>query len=131
MTGPTPRPAELGNQAALTPTEFYLNGYEGKAAGSSVLVNENGIRLPYQPCKYALLANWNTLNEPTLGYRNLSGNGLYEDAGLELYYGFNGVYVAQLFPSQNSGLLPVANLDMICVRTRPGSSVPLWYAWFW
>lgn len=131
MVGPTPRPAELGNVSANSPMEFYLQNYEGRAAGSSILVDENSLRLPHQPCRYALLANWNTQNEPSFSYKSLSGSGLYEDGGYEIYYGFNGVFVAQLFPSQNSGLLPISNLDQICVRSRPGVNVQLWYAWFW
>jgi hypothetical protein len=131
MAGPSPRPSELGNASVLSPTEFYLSGFEGRAAASSILVNEVGSRLPYQPCRYALLSNWNVQNDPTLAYKSLSGSGLYEDAGFEIYYGFGGVYCVQLFPSQNSGLLPISNLDQICVRSRAGSSVQLWYAWFW
>lgn len=131
MAGPTPRPAELGNVAGTSPTEFYLNGFEGRAAGSSLIVTENGLRLPYQPCRYALLANWNVQNEPSLSYKPQGLSGFYEDSNNEIYYGFSGVYVAQLFPSQNSGLLPISNLDQICVRSRPGVSVQLWYAWFW
>lgn len=103
----------------------------GEVFASSETVTENGIVLPPNPCRYVMLVNWNTDIATALNYTALSANALYEDSGFELMYGFNGVYAAQLFPSQNSGLLPVNNTNKICVRTRAGVTRQLFYAWFY
>lgn len=110
----------------------FLNGdLSGEVFAGSIDVTEAGIVLPNNPCRYAMLCNWNTNTAPALEYAALSTEGLYENSGFEFLYGFNGVYVAQLFPSQTSGLLPVKNTNLICVRTRPGKTRTLFFAWFY
>lgn len=135
MTAPTPTPkaAFLGGQPndLMKFVSGYFDNYLGKSDAGSVLVTEGGVRLPNRPCKFVLLSNWNTEHDANLNFKTLSGDGLYENSGDEIYYGFNGIYVAQLFPSQNSGLLPVSNTDQICLRSHPSQSTQVWYAWFW
>lgn len=110
----------------------YLADYEGKTGGSSIDVGEGGVRLPDQPCKYAMISNWNVLNDAAaFSFHAPSADNLYENSGFEMYYGFNGIYVAQIFPGSNTGLLPVNNLKQICLRTRPGSVLTAWFAWFY
>lgn len=114
------------------PMGFYLENYLGQARSSSFDVSEVIRRLPDNPCKYVLLSNFNVDEETPLTYTALSADSLYENAGDEIYYGFAGVIAAQLFPSQNSGLLPVSNTNQICVRARPAIfQKKLWYTWFW
>ena len=103
----------------------------GEVFGSSVEVDENGVVLPNNPCRYVMLMNWNSDESSSLTYLPVSADGLYENTNSEFYYGFRGVYVAQLYPSQSSGLLPVRNTNLICVRTRPGITRRLFFAWFY
>ena len=111
---------------------FYLEDFLGKARSSSFDVAADLRRLPDNPCKFVLLANFNVDEETPLTYTALSADSLYENAGDEIYYGFDGVIAAQLFPSQNSGLLPVNNTNQICLRARPGvGQKKLWYTWFY
>jgi hypothetical protein len=114
-----------------SPTD--MDSFEGFAAGSSILVPDGKlVRLPNQRCRYAMLSHWNVINNASsFAFRTVSGDQMYENAGDEVYFGFNGVLVAQLFPSQSTGLLPVNNLDQICLRSRPGDDITIWYAWFW
>ena len=133
MAAPTPPPPSLNIGVLPQPRDAsFLNGdLRGEVFAGSVEVTEAGVVLPNNPCRYAMLCNWNTDTAPALSYSALSGDGLYENAGFEFLYGFNGVYIAQLFPSQNTGLLPVKNTNLICARTRPGQTRTLFFAWFY
>lgn len=122
------------NPAGVSPHLFnYLENYQGKVDGGQIDVTEGGVRLPPRPCKFVMLANWNVnqADTATLAFYAVSGDGLYENSGREVYYGFGGIYIAQLFPTANSGLLPVKNTSQICLRSRPGATIPIWYAWFY
>jgi len=131
MPAPTPtaRQAFIGDRAA-NDLPWYLQDYLGIAEGGSLGVGDAIIRLPDNPCRFVMLANWNTTVGSAQTFQALSLNNLYEDSGFEIYYGFGKTLVAQLFPSQNSGLLPVNNTNQICVKARPAAAVQLWYAWF-
>jgi len=125
------RPAFLGGQGEGGDARFYLADYFGIARGGSVDATEAIKRLPDNPCKYVMLANWNTTAGSAQAYQALSADSLYENAGYEIYYGFEQSLILQLFPSQNSGLLPVNNTNQICFKARPAATVKLWYAWFY
>jgi hypothetical protein len=133
MAAPPSPPPSLNVGVLPQPKDAsFLNGdLRGEVFAGSVEVTAAGVVLPNNPCRYVMLCNWNTNTAPALNYSALSFDGLYENSGLEFLYGFNGAYVAQLFPSQNSGLLPVKNTNLICVRTRPGQTRTLFYAWFY
>lgn len=94
-------------------------------------VIENGARLPNQPCKFAMLSNWNVDDDPSMAFKPVSSDNLVANAGFEVYYGFNGIYVAQLLMGHVTDLLPISNLDQICVRSRPSSTARVWFAWFY
>lgn len=100
----------------------------GTGSSSSILVDADGVRLPNQPARYLILSNWNVQNDPAMTIKGGAGS-LLEELGEEVYWGFNGVYAHQLFPSQTTGLIPVNNLQQICLRTRTGDSITVWYSW--
>lgn len=109
----------------------YFDDFEGKAGGSSLFVPLGRmVRLPDQPCRFVMLSHFNVLNNAAYSFRTVSGDSLYENAGEEIYYGFHGILTGQLFPSQNTGLLPVSNLNQICLQGRPGVEATIWYSWF-
>ena len=111
---------------------LYLSNFEGRSGASSILVPADKlVRLPDQPCKFAMLSNFNIQNDSAFTLKASGTGGLYQDIGEEVYYGFNGIVIAQLFPAESTQLLPVNNLDQVCLRTRPGDSITIWYAWFW
>ena len=111
----------------------YLDGFDGNAAGASKELTLNKIvRLPDQPCRFAIVSNWSTDDTSTLAEK--------ADAGLpesdldnleEIYYGFGGQLIGQLFVGQSTEILPVSNLNQICIRARPGKTGRVYFAWFW
>lgn len=109
----------------------YLEDFQGLAqAGSIEVPADKVIPLPYQPCKLAMLFNWNVGNDTSFTSKGGGGN-LIEDDQLEYYYGFGRQIIGQLFQSRSTELFPVSNLNQIVVRTRPGSAGRVYYAWFW
>ena len=105
-----------------------LENFIGQAGASQIQLNdEKIIRLPDNPCKFAMLAHWNTTAEPDpdiiIGGESASG-------GYEIYWGFNGVLAFQLFGTNSTILLPVNNTNQIVAKA--GSGTPyLYFAWFW
>ena len=128
---PTPRAKDAFVDSNSSHVNYWLDNFYGNVEGGVFDVTEDLKRLPENKCKFVMLCNWNAADDTALTYTALSGDSLYENNGDEIYYGFAGVLVAQLFPSQNSGLLPLNNTNQICVRTRPGNTLKLWYACFW
>lgn len=113
--------------------QFYLSDFQGISdAGSLNVAADVTVRLPNQPCKLVMLSNWTVADEPTFSPKGTAAFSLPDDAddASEMYYGFNGRIIAQLFAGQSTQLIPVANLNQICVRSTPGSSGVIWYAWF-
>lgn len=112
--------------------KFYLSDYEGRSGASSIKVGDGELkRLPDQPCKFAVISNWNVQDVPSFTIKATGASGFYDDSADEVYYGFNGIIMGQIMPARSTELLPVNNLNQICVRTRPGDSITIWYAWFW
>ena len=110
----------------------FLDDFQGKAAASSIFVPESGVRLPDIPCKFVKLSNWNTANDSVQTVDAASASGSYLDVSKEVYYGFNGIIIAQLFPAQSTEMLPISNLNQVCLQARVGSGGrELWYAWWW
>src|SRR5437588_12458109 len=98
---------------------------------SSVTVTEQGVRLPYTPAVAVMLSNWNVNNDPALGLKSGSGSAsLVQDDLDEVYWGFGGVYAHQLFASDCSVIIPVTNLQDICLRARAGQRVTIWYSYW-
>lgn len=129
---PTPRAKDTFVRSNQGDLSFYLENYFGNAQSGVADVTETLQRLPSNPCRFVLLANWNATDDVALSYTALSGDTLYENAGDEIYYGFGRIVTCQLFPSQNSGLLPVNNTDLICFFNKNGSATSkLYYTWFW
>lgn len=130
---PTPRAKDAFVRSANSgDVQFYLDNYFGNAQSGVADVSSSLQRLPHNPCRFVMLSNWNATPDAALSYTALSGDSLYENAGDEIYYGFGRVVTAQLFPSQNSGLLPVNNTDQICFFNKAGSATSkLYYTWFW
>lgn len=101
---------------------------EGRGQSSSILVTPGGVRLPDQPARYILLSNWNVENDAAFTLKNAPGD-LMEEIEAEVYWGFNGVYAHQLFPGRSTELIPCSNLKQICLRSRPGDQIQIWYSW--
>lgn len=131
---PPPTPSQkisfLGGEKDGGDARFYLEDYRGHALAAAVMATADVARLPDNPCRYVMLANWNSDVSVTQNYSSLSFDGMYENAGDEIYYGFNGVLCFQLFPTQNSGLIPVNNTNQILFKARAGKTRQLFYAWF-
>jgi hypothetical protein len=110
----------------------YFEGFEGKAAGGSKNIPADKIiRLPDQPCRFAVLSNWSTDDTPIMAEKSDAGVPESDlDNMQEIYYGFGGQLIAQLFVGQSSEMFPVSNLNQICIRARPGQSARVYFAWF-
>ena len=133
-TPPTPPTSSIASRFIGGPfanAETLGADLKGEVYGGSVDVDENGVMLPSNECRYVILFNWNADESSSLEYTPVSPEGLYENTEGEFYYGFRGLYVAQLYPSQNTGLLPIRNTNLLCVRTRPGQTRKLFFAWFY
>ena len=101
---------------------------------SAVEVDANGTRLPDIPAIAVKLSNWNVENEPNFTLRpGSAGSGLYspeKESQLEIYWGFGGVYAHQLFPGESTDLIPLTNLKDVCLRSRPGQTVTIWFSYW-
>lgn len=101
---------------------------------SAVEVDEDGVRLPDIPAIAAMLSNWNVENNPALPLKaGSAGTGLYSpdrEAQLEVYWGFGGVYAHQLFPGDTTAIIPLTNLKDVCLRSRPGQTVTIWFSYW-
>lgn len=111
--------------------KFYLEGYEGKADCSNVLVPVGGsVRLPDQKCKFVRLARWNVSDDEAFTV-DATANRL--EANNEVYYGFNGKLFGQLYMSDTSDLIPVSNLNQITIRlpAKAGTAKRVYFSWYW
>ena len=98
---------------------------------SSVTVTEQGVRLPFTPAIAVMLSNWNVDNDPALSLKAGSGAADFAPDDLnEIYWGFNGVYAHQLFASQCTDIIPVTNLQDVCLRSRAGQTVTIWFSYW-
>ena len=112
--------------------KFYLEGYEGTADCSHVVVPINGsVRLPDQPCKFVRLARWNVSDDEAFTV-DATGNRL--ESNNEIYYGFGGGKLfGQLYISDTSDLIPVSNCKYITVRSTAKLAAPVrvYFSWYW
>lgn len=111
--------------------KFYLEGYEGKADCSSVLIAVNAsVRLPDQPCKFVRLARWNVSDNEAF---TVDATANRYEANNEVYYGFKGKLFGQLYMSDTSDLIPVSNLNQITIRStaKLGAAVRVYFSWYW
>jgi hypothetical protein len=110
----------------------YLENFQGRSGASSIDVADGELkRLPNQPCRFVMLANWNVTNTPEFNLEAVAPATIIEESEEEVYYGFNGVLFAPLIPTRTTDLLPVANCDQVCVRSRPTKSRVIYFAWFY
>jgi len=107
---------------------LLLNDLKGVGRSSSIVVTEGGVRLPDEPARLVMLSNWNVENEPTFTLKAAPGL-IIEEQLNEVYWGFNGVYAHQLFPGKDSEWMPIANLQQISLRSRPGETAQIWFSW--
>ena len=114
-------------------SQLYMRGFQGNADAVAMnLPADEIIRAPDQPCKYAQIFNWNAEDDGiTFELAPPSPEGTYFDTENEIYYGFNGKLVGQVFAGANSGMFPIANLNQICLRARPGQTRTVWIAFWW
>lgn len=105
---------------------------------SAVKVDERGVSLPNRPARFVMMSNWNVENNSNFTYKSGTESAgsravteaAYGGAGAEVLWGFRGTYAHQLFAGQTTILIPITNLEDICLRTRPGQSVTIWYSFF-
>lgn len=74
--------------------------------------------LPDIECKFVELSNWTVLGDSarTAKAGASAAQPNTGSAGVEMYYGFNGVLYAQLFTGNTSPLYQINNLQQICVK---------------
>jgi hypothetical protein len=101
-----------------------FEGYES----SSIAVDEDGVTLPNIKARYVMLSNWNVENKALMTKKTLAEP---EQAGDEIYYGFNGTPAHQLFQSQTTAMIPVNNLSDVFLRARPGAVVQVWFSYWY
>ena len=93
---------------------------EGVALADSIEVTEKGITLPKEAARLVKLENWDVLPDTTL----TAGN------NVDVLWGYKGIYSHWLRAGGNTELLPISNLSDICLRTRPGQSVTIFYSFY-
>ena len=110
----------------------YTAGFKGiPMASSKVIEADVTVRLPDQPCRFAMLSNFNVVDVPTFTAKgDIGANALPEDDLDEIYYGFGGRICAQLFTGRSTEVFPISNLNLITVRCRPSQSTTVWFAWW-
>ena len=110
----------------------YLAGFKGVAGASSKIIEADvTVRLPDQPCRFAMLSNFNVTDVPAFTPKgDVGANALPEDDLDEIYWGFSGRICAQLFAGRSTEIFPISNLNLITVRCRPSQSTTVWFAWW-
>jgi len=110
------------------------------AESGSITVTDKGVTLPKRAARFVMLSNWNTDGSSELNFRDDGSNNLASDggvdmnvsgaSGLEVIWGFGGTFAHQLFAGQTTPLIPIADLQDVCLRCRTGSQVTIWYSFF-
>lgn len=110
--------------------DYSLTEVKGLAQSQGFAMSGLGTidTLPDIDCKFAVIGQWTVGSDPARTVKTgasaaTEGSG---SAGVEVYWGFNGVLAFQLFTGQRTELLPINNLQQLCVS---GNGV-LYYAWF-
>lgn len=119
----------LGNVWGFLRRSFYLS-IEGGAQSGSIDVDEKGVRLPHQPCRFVKLENLTVSGDAVFSYKSRAGNGA-RNASLEVYYGFGDEIAHALYDGRATELYPIDNLNRVILRARPGETVKIYYSWFY
>ena len=100
---------------------YLANKIEGQTGSGSVLVTENGARLPTLPARLVRLENW-----PVLG-------DLATENTINVLYGFKDQYTHWLNAGGNTDeiIVPGQNLSNIVLRTKAEESVRIFYTWIY
>lgn len=110
--------------------KFYLDGYEGTGQADSILVESNTtVRLPYRPCRFVQIFLWNTTNDESFALKSAPA-AIASENSEELYWGFGGVLVGQLFTGDKTDLIPVSNTNQITIRKPKGTDTQVYFAWY-
>ena len=100
---------------------------ERKGETFSILVNSGGDSLRNLEATGVILSNWNAENNESLALRGATS--LIETDEIEIFWGYNGTYGHQLFPSQTVPfIIPVNNAAEISLRCRTGQEFEIWYS---
>lgn len=106
----------------------YLDDYKGIAIGGSIKLASGASKsLPDNPCKFVQIHRWNVTDDEAFTIQN-SGTAP-ADTDDEIYYGFEGGVVGQLFPSQCTALIPVNNTNQIKLRS-PKTAATIFFTFF-
>lgn len=104
---------------------------------STIKVTPEGVTLPKIPADFIKLANWNVEDDEVFAYKESDlppppdgGNRPTVEQGIEVFYGFDGVFAHQLFPSSESEFLPIKSLSDISLRCREGQIIRIKYSYF-
>lgn len=109
----------------------YYDDFKGVAGASTILIPAAGVkRLPPNACKFAFLARWSVTNNEAFTTVLAPGE-MVEESNLQVFYGFDGVIVDELFPGRRTELLPISNTNQVVVRNPlAGVEVAIYFAWF-
>lgn len=108
----------------------YLDDYKGQAHGGSMPLEAGDQKnLPDNACKFVQLHRWNVTDDEAFTVQN-AGTAPAE-ADTEIYYGYEGVIVGQLFASQATALIPVNNTNQITIRIpAKGDDATVFFTFF-
>ena len=90
----------------------------GEARTGHLDVTEKGVTLPDEVARFVKLENWNLQPD------------LITDNNVDALWGYNGDFVHWLRSGGNTELLPIRNLQTICLRTKPGQTVTIFYSYY-
>ncbi len=99
-------------------TTALFADFKGEAHPGSVEVTEKGITLPDEDARFVMLENWHLTTDLTA------------DQTVEVLWGYRGQYLHWLRSGGSSQLLPVRNLQDICLRTKPGETVTVFFSYY-
>jgi hypothetical protein len=108
----------------------YLKDYQGKADTKTITATETGVVPEFTDCRFVQIFNFNVENDSNRPY-SVPPASLTETSGLEIYFGFNGTEIGQIFPGEKSDIYPISNLNQLVLRSRPGTTRTVWLTYFW
>lgn len=109
---------------------LQTDGFNGNAnSGVMIVAAGASVRLPDIPCRAIKLSRWNVTDDEQF---TTVVAGPVEEADIEVYYGFNGVLFAPLFPGRETDILPINNANIITLRApaKVGAAVAVHYVCF-
>lgn len=108
----------------------YLKDYQGKADTKTITATPSGVVPEFTACRFVQIFNFNVDNDANRPYSAPPAS-VVTTSGLEIYFGFNGTEIGQIFAGDKSDLYPINNLNQLILRSRPGTTRTVWIVYFW